>query len=103
MIGAKLICENKWGLNCEKTANDANNDDMPKGGEFQGIDNVVELQSKKRNSKILDEKSGLCEPSNEKKEFRGFERKGGVGTRRERKRERVFQKGREKTHSTIYR
>lgn len=38
MIGAKLICEGKWGVNCEKTANNANNDDMPKGGEWQGID-----------------------------------------------------------------
>ena len=40
MIGAKLICENKWGVNCEKMPNGANNADMPKGGEFQGIDNV---------------------------------------------------------------
>ena len=38
MIGAKLICEGKWGTNCEKTANNANNADMPKGGEWQGID-----------------------------------------------------------------
>lgn len=38
MIGAKLICEGKWGINCEKTANNANNADMPKGGESQGLD-----------------------------------------------------------------
>lgn len=38
MIGAKLICENKWGLNQPKTPNNADNSDMPKGGEYQGID-----------------------------------------------------------------
>ena len=40
MIGAKLICENKWGVNCEKMANGANNADMPKGGEWQGVDST---------------------------------------------------------------
>lgn len=38
MIGAKLICENKWGLNCAKNVSGADNSDMPKGGEYQGID-----------------------------------------------------------------
>ena len=38
MIGAKLICEDKWGLNQPKTPNNADNGDMPKGGEHQGID-----------------------------------------------------------------
>lgn len=38
MIGAKLICEGKWGIGCEKNANRANNSDMPQGGENQGID-----------------------------------------------------------------
>lgn len=38
MIGAKLICEDKWGLNQPKTPNNADNSDMPKGGEYQGID-----------------------------------------------------------------
>ncbi len=74
MIGAKLICEGKWGTDCAKVANGANNSDMPKGGEYQGIDNALELQnennkncvevaSRDRNSKIVDEKSGLrsCE------------------------------------------
>lgn len=74
MIGAKLICEGKWGTDCAKVANGANNSDMPKGGEYQGIDNALELQnennkncaevaSSDRNSKIVDEKSGLrsCE------------------------------------------
>ncbi|TLE00539.1 saccharopine dehydrogenase family protein [Helicobacter japonicus] len=74
MIGAKLICEGKWGIDCAKVANGANNSDMPKGGEYQGIDNALELQnennkncaevaSRDRNSKIVDEKSGLrsCE------------------------------------------
>ncbi|WP_304407902.1 saccharopine dehydrogenase family protein [Helicobacter japonicus] len=74
MIGAKLICEGKWGIDCAKVANGANNSDMPKGGEYQGIDNALELQnennkncaevaSSDRNSKIVDEKSGLrsCE------------------------------------------
>ena len=74
MIGAKLICEGKWGTNCVKVANGANNSDMPKGGEYQGIDNALELQngnnkncaevaSRDRNSKIVDEKSELhsCE------------------------------------------
>lgn len=37
-IGAKLVCEGKWGIDCEKIPNNANNDDMPEGGEFQGID-----------------------------------------------------------------
>ncbi|WP_300901923.1 saccharopine dehydrogenase family protein [Helicobacter japonicus] len=74
MIGAKLICEGKWGIDCAKVANGANNSDMPKGGEYQGIDNALELQngnnkncaevaSSDRNSKIVDEKSELrsCE------------------------------------------
>ncbi len=38
MIGAKLICEDKWGLNQPKTPNNTDNSDMPKGGETQGID-----------------------------------------------------------------
>ncbi|WP_295739661.1 saccharopine dehydrogenase family protein [uncultured Helicobacter sp.] len=38
MIGAKLICEDKWGLNCAKIVSGADNSDMPKGGEAQGID-----------------------------------------------------------------
>lgn len=72
MIGAKLICEGKWGTNCVKVANGANNSDMPKGGEYQGIDNALELQkrggnnnacsaevSRDRNSKIVDEKLEL--------------------------------------------
>ena len=44
MIGAKLICEGKWGTNCAKVANGANNSDMPKGGEAQGIDNAAGFQ-----------------------------------------------------------
>ncbi|MGX3044426.1 saccharopine dehydrogenase family protein [Helicobacter sp. T3_23-1056] len=40
MIGAKLICEGKWGVGCEKNISGANNDDMPKGGEFQGVDST---------------------------------------------------------------
>ena len=43
MIGAKLICEDKWGLNQPKTPNNADNSDMPKGGEYQGIDNAIEI------------------------------------------------------------
>lgn len=38
MIGAKLICEGKWGNNQAKLLNNTNNADMPKGGETQGID-----------------------------------------------------------------
>ena len=38
MIGAKLICEGKWGNNQAKFLNNANNADMPQGAEFQGID-----------------------------------------------------------------
>ncbi|MCX2717705.1 saccharopine dehydrogenase family protein [Helicobacter sp. MIT 21-1697] len=40
MIGAKLICEGKWGTNCAKIVSGADNSDMPKGGETQGIDNA---------------------------------------------------------------
>ena len=40
MIGAKLICEGKWGIDCAKVANGANNSDMPKGGEAQGVDST---------------------------------------------------------------
>lgn len=40
MIGAKLICEGKWGIDCVKIANGANNSDMPKGGEVQGVDST---------------------------------------------------------------
>lgn len=40
MIGAKLICDGKWGVGCEKTPNGANNADMPKGGENQGVDST---------------------------------------------------------------
>lgn len=38
MIGAKLICEGKWGIGAAKIPNNADNSDMPQGGEFQGID-----------------------------------------------------------------
>lgn len=38
MIGAKLICEDKWGLNCAKIVSGADNSDMPQGGEYQGVD-----------------------------------------------------------------
>lgn len=38
MIGAKLICEGKWGVNQPKIPNNADNSDMPKGGEEQGVD-----------------------------------------------------------------
>ena len=38
MIGAKLIIEGKWGIGAAKIPNNADNSDMPKGGEFQGID-----------------------------------------------------------------
>lgn len=38
MIGAKLIVEGKWGIGVAKIPNNADNSDMPKGGEFQGID-----------------------------------------------------------------
>lgn len=40
MIGAKLICEGKWGVGAVKNSNGANNADMPKGGEAQGVDSV---------------------------------------------------------------
>ena len=40
MIGAKLICEGKWGVGVEKIANGANNADMPRGGEAQGVDSA---------------------------------------------------------------
>ncbi len=68
MIGAKLICENKWGVGTSKIESGANNSDMPQGGEYQGIDNAAEIACNKvesaenqaiRNSKILDEKCGL--------------------------------------------
>ncbi|MDE5926087.1 MAG: saccharopine dehydrogenase family protein [Helicobacter sp.] len=123
MIGAKLICEGKWGVGANsvcsdflRSASDTSlrsmsntphsltshnlknssttlefadlkesynaerleaNKDMPEGGEYQGIDNALELQkqggdnnecsaevvSSDRNSKIVDEKSELrsCE------------------------------------------
>lgn len=38
MIGAKLILENKWGINNIKIYNNADNSDMPLGGKNQGID-----------------------------------------------------------------
>lgn len=38
MIGAKLICEGKWGIGQVKIPNNADNSDMPKGGEEQGVD-----------------------------------------------------------------
>ena len=40
MIGAKLICEGKWGVGASKNANGANNGDMPHGGEAQGVDSA---------------------------------------------------------------
>ncbi|MBD5166663.1 MAG: saccharopine dehydrogenase family protein [Helicobacter sp.] len=40
MIGAKLICEGKWGVGAVKNANGANNGDMPQGGEAQGVDSA---------------------------------------------------------------
>lgn len=41
MIGAKLICEGKWGIGAVKIANGADNGDMPKGGEAQGVDSTI--------------------------------------------------------------
>ncbi|WP_395148358.1 saccharopine dehydrogenase family protein [uncultured Helicobacter sp.] len=38
MIGTKLIVEGKWGIGAAKIPNNADNSDMPKGGEYQGID-----------------------------------------------------------------
>ncbi|MDD7567636.1 MAG: saccharopine dehydrogenase family protein, partial [Helicobacter sp.] len=43
MIGAKLICEGKWGIGAVKIPNNADNSDMPQGGEYQGIDNAAEF------------------------------------------------------------
>ena len=40
MIGAKLICEGKWGVGASKNTNGANNGDMPQGGEAQGVDSA---------------------------------------------------------------
>lgn len=40
MIGAKLICENKWGVAKPKLENLVDNSDMPKGGDTQGQDNA---------------------------------------------------------------
>ncbi|OBV28851.1 saccharopine dehydrogenase [Helicobacter sp. CLO-3] len=71
MIGAKLICEGKWGIGQPKnvafTQSSQNphfsdsidfnaerlklNSDMPKGGEYQGIDNAVELANMADNNK----------------------------------------------------
>ena len=63
MIGAKLIVEGKWGIGVAKIPNNADNSDMPKGGEYQGIDNGAKLYQdiaiQEQNSKILDEKSAL--------------------------------------------
>ena len=90
MIGAKLICEGKWGVGSNSSLTQdariaessytqerlALNADMPQGGEYQGIDNATELQNLARtneysqsgnaeavgrNSKIFDEKCGLQE------------------------------------------
>ena len=38
MIGAQLICEGKWGIHQSKLSNGADNSDMPRGGEEQGVD-----------------------------------------------------------------
>ncbi|RAX55201.1 saccharopine dehydrogenase [Helicobacter sp. 16-1353] len=40
MIGAKLICEGKWGVGNAKIPNNADNSDMPQGGENQGVDSA---------------------------------------------------------------
>ncbi|OCR05146.1 saccharopine dehydrogenase [Helicobacter pullorum] len=59
MIGAKLICEGKWGVGSNSSLTQdtriaessyaqerlALNADMPQGGEYQGIDNATELQN----------------------------------------------------------
>lgn len=59
MIGAKLICEGKWGVGSNSSLTQdtriaesnytqerlALNADMPQGGEYQGIDNAAELQN----------------------------------------------------------
>lgn len=44
MIGAKLICEGRWGLNQPKTPSKVSNDDLLEGARHQGIDNSEELQ-----------------------------------------------------------
>lgn len=40
MIGAKLILEQIWGIGAEKIPNNADNSDMPQGGENQGRDSA---------------------------------------------------------------
>ena len=47
MIGAKLICKDLWGVGASKILNNADNTDMPKGGEYQGMNNGEELNSDK--------------------------------------------------------
>lgn len=54
MIGAKLICEGKWGVKQPKLINNVNNIDMPKGGEYQGIANGAELYKQANDNDIKD-------------------------------------------------
>ncbi len=59
MIGAKLICEGKWGINQPKIPNHIDNSDMPLGGESQGIDNGATLHKKANNSSAAINGSGV--------------------------------------------
>ncbi|TLD86567.1 saccharopine dehydrogenase family protein [Helicobacter sp. MIT 05-5294] len=59
MIGAKLICEGKWGVGAQKNASGADNSDMPKGGEYQGIDNALELQKNRAEVKAEFQGAGV--------------------------------------------
>lgn len=63
MIGAKLICEGKWGINQPKIPNSVDNSDMPQGGEFQGIDNGAELYMQKNGTQAVEMSDKLADLS----------------------------------------
>ncbi|MDY6134928.1 saccharopine dehydrogenase C-terminal domain-containing protein, partial [Campylobacter lanienae] len=63
MIGAKLIIEGKWGIGAAKIPNNADNSDMPKGGEYQGIDNGAELYMQKNGTQAVEMSDKLADLS----------------------------------------
>ncbi|MGI0439717.1 saccharopine dehydrogenase family protein [Helicobacter himalayensis] len=85
MIGAKLIVEGKWGVGAKNSslAQDTRilesynverleiNKDMPKGGEYQGIDNALELQKQRGRQASIAQMSDKLSDLSLQAEFQG--------------------------------
>lgn len=58
MIGAKLIVQGLWGVGASKIISNAENSDMPHGGEYQGLDNAMDFQNLDSSNGVRDGVAG---------------------------------------------